>query len=94
MTSAKIQPFSRNYNINIGCLDGTRINSRDFTGRNLALKIHNYHFCLIWKTNDNAFNQALKKLKLKFKVFDKVISDNHVKVLPIMNTNLKMFNLH
>ena len=25
MTSARIQPFCRKYNINIGCFDGTRI---------------------------------------------------------------------
>ena len=47
MTSARNQPFCRNYNINIGCFDGTRTNPRNITQRNTALKIHNNHFCLI-----------------------------------------------
>ena len=36
MTSARNQPFCRKYNINIGCFDGTRINPRNNTQRNIA----------------------------------------------------------
>ena len=39
MKSARIQPFCRKYSINIGCFDGTRINARNLTRRNTALKI-------------------------------------------------------
>ena len=49
MTSARIQPFCRKYNINIGCYDGFRVCPRNITQRKKALKIHNYHFCLTWK---------------------------------------------
>ena len=80
MTSARIQPICRKYNINIGCFDGTRINPRNLTQRNTALKIPNNPFCLIWKTADVSFNQVIEdKLKPNFKVFDNVISDKHVK---------------
>ena len=47
MTSARVQPFRRIYNINIGCYDGFRVCPRNITQRNTALKIHNIHFCLI-----------------------------------------------
>ena len=33
MTSVRIQPFCKKYNINIGCFDGTIINPRNFTQR-------------------------------------------------------------
>ena len=80
MTSARIQPFCRKYNINIGCFDGTRINPRNITQRNTALKIHNNHFCLIWKSDKVSFNQVIEdELKPNFKVIDNVVSDKHVK---------------
>ena len=80
MTSAIIQPFCRKYNINIGCFDGTRINPRNITQRNTALKIHNNHFCFIWKSDSVTFNQVIEDdLKPNFKVVDNVISDKHVK---------------
>ena len=46
MTSARIQPFCKKYNINIGCFDGTRINPRNLTQRNTSFFIYNNHFCL------------------------------------------------
>ena len=49
MTSARIQPFCKKYNINIGCFDTTRINPRILTQTDTALFICNNHFCLIWK---------------------------------------------
>ena len=81
MTSDRIQPFCKKYNINIGCFDGTRISPRNITERNTALKIHNIHFCLIWISDDDiSFNQVIEnELKPNFKVVDNVISDKHVK---------------
>ena len=60
MTSARIQPFCRKYNINIGCFDGIRINPQNITQRDIALKIHNNHFCLFWKSNGIIFDKATK----------------------------------
>ena len=79
MTSARVQPFCRKHNINIGCYDGFRVCPRNITQRNIALKIHNNHFCLIWKSNGVSFEKAIKELKDNFRVVDNVISDKHVK---------------
>ena len=80
MTSARIQSFCRKYKFSIGCFDGTRTNQRNITHRNTELKIHNNHFCLVWKSNDISVNQVMKNgLKLNFKVIDNVISDKHFK---------------
>ena len=79
MTSARIQPFFRKYNINIWCFDGTKINPRNLTQRITALFIHNNHFGSIWKSDGISFDKAIKELKNNFKVVDNVISDKHVK---------------
>ena len=80
MTSARIQPFCRKYNINIGYNVGFRVYPRNIIQRDIALKIHNIHFCLIWKSNNISFNQVIEsELKPNFKVVDNVISDKHVK---------------
>ena len=79
MKSARIQPFCRKYNINIGCFGGIRINPRNLTQRNTSLFIYNNHFCLIWKSNGISFDKTIKELKDNFKVVDNFISDKHVK---------------
>ena len=80
MTTAGIQPFCWKTNINIGCFLGTRRNPRNITERNVALKIHNNQFCLIWNSQNNSFDQAIEnELKPNFKFVDNVISDKHVK---------------
>ena len=80
MASARVQPFCRKHNINIGCYDGFRVCPRNNTQRNTALKIHNNHFCLIWKSDGVSFDKAIRELKDNFKVVDNVISDKHVKI--------------
>ena len=79
MTSARIQPYCRKHNIIIGCYDGFRVCPRNITQRNKALKIHNNHFCLIWKPDGVSFDKAITESKDNFKVVDNVISDKHVK---------------
>ena len=79
MTSARIQPFCRKNNIDIGCYDGFRVCPSNITQRNIALKTHNNHFCLIWKSVGVSFDKAIPELKQNFKVVDNVISDKHVK---------------
>ena len=79
MTSAKIQPFCRKYNINIGYYDGFKVCPRNVTERNTTLKTHKNHFSLIWKSDSISFHEAIKELKDNFEVIDKVISDKHVK---------------
>ena len=63
MTKARIQPFWRANNINLGYYDGSRVFPRTVTDRNNALFLYNNHFCLIWKSEGVTFNQAIKELK-------------------------------
>ena len=42
------------------------------------MKILNNLFCLIWKSNDISFNQAIKELKDNFKFVHNVLSDKLV----------------
>ena len=79
LTSARIQPFCEKYNINIGYYDGFRVYPRIITQRDIALRIHNIHFCLNWKSQNISFNKAIEELKNNFEVVDSVISDKHVK---------------
>ena len=80
MTSARVGSFCRKNIINIGCFDGTRKNPRNITQRDTAIKIHQNHFCLIWKSDRISFNHVIEnELKPNFKVFDNVVSDKHIK---------------
>ena len=94
MASARIRPFCRKHNFNIGCFDGTKINPGKITQRNISLFIYNIHFCLIWKSSGISFNKAIEELKMNCTFVDNVISDKHVKSLLNMNINLKKFNLN
>ena len=79
MTSARIQPFCRKYNINIGCFDGTRTNPQNSIQRDTSLFIHKNHVCLLWKSNGISFNQVIEnELKPNFKLVHNVISNKHV----------------
>ena len=42
------------------------------------MSLYNNHFCSIWKSNGNSFNQRKEELKLNFEVIDNVVSDKHV----------------
>ena len=75
MTSARIQPYCKKYNINIGCFDGTRMNPRNLAQRNTSLFIYKNHLCLNWKLEGISFDKANKEIKDNFKVVDNVISD-------------------
>ena len=79
-TSARMQPFCRKYNFNIGCFDGTRTNPRNLTPRNTSFFILNNPSCFIWKSNGISFIQVIKdESKTNFDVVDNVIADKHVK---------------
>ena len=94
MTSARIQPFGREYNINIGYYDGFRVYPRSITHRDIALKIHENHFYLMWKSNGIRYDKAIKELKDNFKVMILLYLTNMLKVLLNTNTNLKQSNLN
>ena len=79
MTAARIQPFCKNQNINIGCYDGFRVCPRSITVRNRALYMYKNHFFLVSKSTFISFNEAIQELKLNFKVVDNIRSDEHVR---------------
>ena len=59
MTKARIQPFCRANNINLGYFDGNGVYPRSVMNRDSALYLYNNHFCLIWKSQSVSFNQAI-----------------------------------
>ena len=79
MTFAKIQPFSKKYDIKKGCFDGTRINPQNITQKNISLFIYNIHFCLILKSNGISLNGALEGVKLNSKIIHNVLFDELAK---------------
>ena len=67
MTKARIQPFCRAININLGYYNDDRVFPRTVTNRNNALYPYNNHFCLIWKSQSVSFNQDIQELKIILK---------------------------
>ena len=61
MTKARIQPFCRANNINLGYFDDIRVSPRTVTERNKALYLHNIHFCVIWKSRGVSSNKAIEE---------------------------------
>ena len=94
MTTLRVQPFCRKYNVNIGYYDGFRVCPGIITERNIALKKHDIHFCLIWKPNDISFNEAIEELKITSKLLIMLYLINMLNVILNMNKNLKKFNLN
>ena len=78
MTKARIQPFCRSNNINLGYFDGIRFFPRSDTDRDNALFLYNNHICLRWKSEGVSFNQAPKDLKDNFKIVDNYITKENV----------------
>ena len=78
MTKARIQPFCRANNINLGCYNEDRVFPRSVTNRDSASFLFNNHFCLIWKSEGVNFEQAIKELKDNFKIVDNYITEENV----------------
>ena len=77
MTKARIQPFCRANNINLGYYNDDRVFPRTVTNRDSAFYLYNNHFCLIWKSQDVSFNQAIRELKDNFKIVDNYITEEN-----------------
>ena len=75
MTKARIQPFCRANNNNLGYWDGDIVFPGSVTDRNNVLFLLNNHFCLIWKSEGVGFNQVVKELKDIFKKVDKYLTE-------------------
>ena len=51
---------------------------RSVTERNIALRLYNFHFCLIWNSEKVSCNQAIKELKGNFNLVDKYLTEENV----------------
>ena len=78
MTETRIQPICRANIIILGYYDGEKVLLRSVTDRDNALILYNNHFCLIWKSEGDSFNQAVQDLKDLFKIVANYITDENV----------------
>ena len=79
MTKARIQPFCKANNIDLGYYNDDRVFPRSVTNRDRALYLYNNNFCFIWKSENVSFKQAIKELTDNFKVVDNFITEENVK---------------
>ena len=75
MTMARVKPFCSANSFNLGYYNNDRVFPRTVTNRNSALYLYNNHFCLIWKSQNISFNQAIIELKNNFKIVDNFITE-------------------
>ena len=78
MNKARIQPFYKSNNINLGYFDGDGVYPRSVTIRGSALFLFDNHFCVIWKSEGVSFKHAIKELKDNFKIVDNYITEENV----------------
>ena len=78
MTKARIQPFCRANNIDLGYYNGERVFPRLVTNRDNALYLYNNHFCLIWKSENVSFKDAIRELEENYKIVDNFITEENV----------------
>ena len=80
MYSAKIQPFCRKYNLNVGIYNQILLClSKTITERRICLFIHNIHFCVLWEENQPTFPQAIDAIEKIFRYEETQINDNVLK---------------
>ena len=77
MTKARIQPFCRVNNINLGYYNEDRVFPRSVKERNKALSLFNNHF-FMWISEGVSFKDAIKELKDNFKIVDNYITEENV----------------
>ena len=63
LTMARIQPFCRANKINLGYYNNERVFPRSVTTRDSASFLFNNHFCVIWKSENVSFKQAIKEIE-------------------------------
>ena len=78
MIKARIQLCLRKLGIDLGYFNSERVFPRTVSNRGSALYLYNNHFCLIWKSENVSFNQAINELKAIFKTVDNYITEENV----------------
>ena len=77
---ARIQPFCKKYNIDIGIYkqNEKRILPRAITEKNKGLYLHNNHFCVIWVSEGINLLKATEEVELNFKYINNKVTDANV----------------
>ena len=78
MTKARIQPFCKANNSNLGYYNNDRVFPRSVTNRESAFILYNNHFCVIWKSEKVSFKQSIKELDENFKIVNNYITEENV----------------
>ena len=74
MTLAKIQPFCKKYNIDLGYFNGKQVKPVSVKERHKCLYLHNNHFCCIW---GDSLKKATQEIEANFKLINNsVITTN------------------
>ena len=82
MLRSRIPIFCKRYNIAIGfwCKNKKRIMPQRCTERNKCLYLHNPHYCVIWKENENdSLSNAAKEVEDNFKYIKNKINNTSLK---------------
>ena len=76
-----MQPFCKKHNINLGVYNPKQqeILPRSVTEQRICLFIHENHFCVVWKTEQATFTDAIKESEKKFEYHSNHITDNILK---------------
>ena len=78
MTMARSQPFCGAKESFSGFFGWIRVFPRIFTEKNIALRLFNNHFCVIWTPQVVSFKQAVEELDRNFEINDKYITGEFV----------------
>ena len=80
-SQARNQPFCRKNNLNLGVynLKQKTILPRSVTERGVCLYIHSNHFCVIRKTAQSSFPDAIDELEKNFKYESNEITDDNLR---------------
>ena len=78
MAMARTQPCLRKLGIDLGYYNGERVFPRTVTNRDTALFLHETHSCLIWKSQNVSFKDAIRELKDNFKKIDNYKTEENV----------------
>ena len=75
---ARIQPCLKKLGIDFAYFNGDRVYPRTVMKSDIALYLYINHFCLIWKSQNISFNDAIKEIKENFKKVDNNITLENV----------------
>ena len=81
MTSAQIKPFCKIHNTNLGVYDLKEKRNLPLSIKERGACLHNHknHFCVIWKTIDTTFTNAIQELEKNVEYEPNHISENNLK---------------